>query len=172
MADKLITKRNHEYTAPWGRALWVISLLGCVVVIGVPSLVLTLLEMPLPAQIILAATPVLIIAGAALFMINGFEMDGDVLRVKRPAWTTPISLSGLRSVEFDPEAMKRSIRVVGNGGLFAFNGLFWSKKFGKFRVYVTDLEKGVVLKFADRVVVVSPDEPERFIDEARRKLAV
>ena len=42
-------------------------------------------------------------------------------------------------------------------------GCFWNRKLGRYRAYVTDPKRAVVLRFDDRVVVVSPDCPAEFV---------
>jgi len=59
--------------------------------------------------------------------------------------------------------MQGSLRTFANGGLFAFAGNFHSGDLGAYRAYVTDGMKAVVLKFTDKTIVVSPDDPEEFI---------
>ncbi len=66
-----------------------------------------------------------------------------------------------------PTAMAGSLRIAGNGGLFSFTGWFWSRRLGRYRAFVTDPARSVVLKFSDRTVVVSPDVPEEFVAALR-----
>ena len=54
----------------------------------------------------------------------------------------------------------RQQRLCGIGGLFVFCGLFWSRKLGRYRAYITDPRRAVVLRFGNKVVVVTPDEPD------------
>ena len=60
--------------------------------------------------------------------------------------------------------MTGSIRTMGNGGLFSFSGRYRSRKLGSFRAYVTDLRNCVVLKLAEQVIVISPENPEMFVE--------
>jgi hypothetical protein len=59
--------------------------------------------------------------------------------------------------------MKRSLRVAGNGGVFAWVGWFRNKRLGTYRAFVTDARRCVVLRLPKRPVVVSPDRPEEFV---------
>jgi hypothetical protein len=52
---------------------------------------------------------------------------------------------------------------LGNGGFFAFTGYFRNKELGAYRAFMTDRRLAVVLRFPDRVIVVSPDRPEDFV---------
>lgn len=164
--------RNAQFGAPGGRARLVISALSVVVLLGAPWIMLSTLNFSRGLNVAIAVIPVIILAGAAAFMVLSYEIRDDALLIKRPGWTTRIPLSGLHAVEINPQAMTRSIRVFGNGGLFAFNGLFWSKNLGWFRAYVTDLNRSVVLKLTDRVIVISPDQPEIFVTELRKRRRV
>jgi hypothetical protein len=73
----------------------------------------------------------------------------------------------LREASVDAEAMRRSLRICGNGGLFSFSGWYRSKRLGVFRAYVTDLNRTVVLTFPRRKIVLSPDQPEAFVEALR-----
>ncbi len=106
---------------------------------------------------------VVVLLGSALFTIRGYELAGSELLVRRLVWATRIPLQDLRSAWADPSAMKRSIRLFGNGGLFAFSGLFSNRKLGRYRAFATDPRNAVVLRFAARTIVVTPDAPQEFL---------
>lgn len=78
-------------------------------------------------------------------------------------WVASLPLAGLRSVQFQPDAMRGGIHAFGNGGLFSFAGFFSSRALGGYRAYVTDVHRTVVLRFASSTVVVSPSAPEEFV---------
>ncbi|MBE0585326.1 MAG: hypothetical protein IH612_16395, partial [Desulfofustis sp.] len=97
--------------------------------------------------------------------IRGYLLFPDVLFVQRLGWYSKIPLEGLRAASFDPEATKRMVRRFGNGGMFCFAGSFKSKKIGVFRAFATDLRRPVVLRFADRTIVVTPGDPIDFVEK-------
>jgi hypothetical protein len=76
-------------------------------------------------------------------------------------------LAGLVSAERDPKIMCWAFKKYGNDGLGAIRGRFWSKRVGKFEAFLTGTENAVVLRWPDRVVAVSPADPEFFITCAR-----
>lgn len=78
-----------------------------------------------------ALFPLVIIAGGALFTIRGYTLTPDTILVHRLFWTTRLPLTGLQSVQFEPDAMRGSIRTFGNGGLFSFTGFFRNKDIGR-----------------------------------------
>jgi len=57
------------------------------------------------------------------------------------------------------------IRLWGNGGLFAGTGIFWNKKYGIFRAYVTTGSKAylVLVDTPATRVVITPENPDQFI---------
>jgi len=91
----------------------------------------------------------------------GIEMNCLVLGRKR------FPLEGLIQVNRDPEIMRWAVRVFGNGGLGSIRGRFWSKRVGTFYAFMTGTENAVVLRWPDKVVAVSPADPEFFIYSAR-----
>ena len=63
--------------------------------------------------------------------------------------------------------MMGSIRLFGNGGVFCFIGYYRNAILGNYRAYVTDYAKSVILEFGGRKILVSPDDPEAFVEALR-----
>ena len=101
----------------------------------------------------------------ALFTIRGYTVTPDAILVHRLFWDTRLPREGLVSATFEPKVMNRSLRICGNGGMFSFTGWFWSKKLGRYKAYVTDLNRTVVLRWEKRLAMVSPGDPEAFVHE-------
>jgi hypothetical protein len=114
-------------------------------------------------NLIAVLMPLVILAFCSLFTVRGYTISMNQLIVHRLGWTNAIELSNLLTAEFVPGVMHGSRRTFANGGLFAFAGNFYASDLGSYRAYVTDGMKAVVLKFTDKTIVVSPDEPEEFI---------
>jgi len=151
-----------SFRAPWGTPLRLISwgTTVCCVVIGL----IMAWNMP-GAMRWLALAPLAMVLGGALFTIRGYSIQGDVILVHRLFWDTPLPVAGLLSAQADPAAMRGSIRLCGNGGMFSFTGLFRNKTLGNYRAFVTDSRRAVVLRYPRRTVVLSPAEPEEFVRE-------
>lgn len=111
--------------------------------------------------------PAVVLFGCALYTIRGYEVDSTAVYVQRLLWRTPIPLAGLERAWASPEAMAGSIRLFGNGGLFSFSGLFRNRHLGSYRAFATDPTRAVVLEFAGRKVVLTPDSPAAFLDRLR-----
>ena len=164
--------RHHFSVAPWPKSLKVTSAVGTVLVLGVGIGAYRAIPVPtgFTHQFGLAVAMILpaVLVGSLLFMVTGYAVEGSELYVKRLLSSTCISLQGLNRVWIEPAVCKGSIRVFGNGGLFSFTGLFYSKRLGRYRLFATDISRSVVLVLPTRVVVITPAEPEAFIEHVRQ----
>ena len=106
-----------------------------------------------------------LVGGCELFAIRGYAVTPEAILVHRLLWTTRLPLAGLRSAQFEPNAMRWSLRTFGNGGFFSFSGFYRNKPLGTYRAFVTDRHQTVVLRYDGRTVVVSPASPEEFAHE-------
>lgn len=108
--------------------------------------------------------------GTSFFTIRSYTLTADAILVRRLFWTTPLPLTGLQSVVVDPEAMSQSLRTAGNGGLFSLTGYFNNAKLGDYRALVMNPKLAVVLRYANEVIVLSPEFPERFAADLTQRL--
>lgn len=157
-----------EYSAPWGRAIRIITPLTVILVLlataGLVAAALFDPRTPRWALLLGLATLGGVLAVPGLFLVRGYRLEGgDQLVILRPFHVTRLSLSGLLAAELRPEAFKGLVLRAGNGGLGGFIGWFWSRSLGGFRAWVTDPERCVLLRFTDRRVIISPDDPTAFI---------
>ena len=160
---------GSEYKAPWGRLLRVTSISFTALIVGISLFLIVKAGSHLRGwHAAVAWLPTLILVSTVPFVVRRYRVRNDNLLVDRLFWPTVIPLAGLRSVEVMPNAMKGSLRLCGNGGLFSFTGWWWSKRLGRFRPYVNDLERTVVLKFDRNTIVLSPESPEEFARELTR----
>jgi hypothetical protein len=152
--------------APWCRLLKMATGLAFVVCLGIVGIGLTVFPHTKPIErwtVILV--PLSVLVCGAPFMVRGYSVADGVLIIHRLGWESRLPLDSLVSATPDPEAMKNSLRTFGNGGLFAFCGMFRNHKLGNYRAFATDPAKAVVLKFKDHIVVVTPDAPDKFAAE-------
>ena len=111
----------------------------------------------------MAWVPPAILLVAVLFVVRSYRLQGGTLRVRRLLWTTVIPLPGPLEALHDAQAMRGSMRVFGNGGLFSISGWFRSAALGSYRAFVTDPARAVVLRTPSRVIVISPALPHAFL---------
>jgi len=160
-------------SAPWGTKIRVVT--GIVVGLGITAAIalprfLRDGKAPMLLQLLPTIVVVAIFAGTGLFVVRGFEVSDKQLLVTRSFWKTAIDLADLTSVEADPKACKGAFKTLGNDGVFAMCGRFYSKKLKSFRAFVPAPKNSVILKFATRTIVVSPQNPKSFADELNRRL--
>ena len=157
----------RHYEAPWSTTLIVMSVLTTVVCLGASAGAwLSLAARHTPGALGCAALfPLVILFGAALFTIRGYSLSSDRILVHRLLWSTALPRAGLESACVEPDAMRGSLRTFGNGGAFSFTGVYYNKRLGSYRAYVTDPRRSVVLRYAKRRVVLSPATPEDFVQD-------
>ena len=156
-----------EFRAPWSSTVRNVTVLS-LVILALPVLIgiFVATEPSLPAAILLIGGPPLIVAETFAGRVRGYTLAEDAITVRRGLWNTRLPLDGLRSVTGDAEAMRGSIRVFGNGGLFSITGRFWNRKLGWYRAFATDPSRAVVLRYAKRTIVITPHDPQHFIMRA------
>ncbi len=160
-----------EFKAPWSITLKRVSTMACVVLASITVGALAAWRMTGAAEILLVAVlPPLVLLFSALFMVKGYVLTDDQIVVKRLGWMTRLPLDGLKSVAGDQEAMDRSLKLFGSGGVLSYTGLFWNRKIGRYRAFATDPSRSVVLSYPNRKIVITPDDPQRFIVRARGAL--
>jgi hypothetical protein len=150
---------TEHYQAPWGTALVVLSS----VVSGLCLTIAVFAFRKGEGSIWLGGALVALVMGCALFSIRGYTITRDALLIHRVFWTTRLPLAGLQTAQFEPNAMRASLRTFGNGGFFSFTGYYRNTLLGSYRAFVTDLRHTVVLRYADRTIVISPSRPEEFV---------
>jgi hypothetical protein len=153
-----------RYKAPWGKPLVVGSVLSTIVLLG-STIGLIACEHGILRW--LALIPAFILVSTLLLTVRGYAVAHQELQVQRLFWKTRISLLGLKSASFEPDAMRGSIRTFGNGCVFSISGFYSNRLLGPYRAFVTDPHLTVVLGYAARTVVVSPSSAEEFVQELR-----
>ncbi|HVI55839.1 MAG TPA: PH domain-containing protein [Luteibacter sp.] len=120
----------------------------------------------------LAGVLVLILLVTYLVSTREYAIGGGKLVVRKVVGSKTFELRGA-SVGRDAQAFQGMVRVFGNGGFFAFDGLFYSRRLGFVRSYARNREHGVVVYLAGgSKLVLSPDDPEAFVSAALAQGAV
>jgi hypothetical protein len=116
---------------------------------------------------ILIGLPVFFLLISFPFSIKGYSLSQDGIVIRRLAGNVQLPLESLAAVEGKAEMFDQSFRLAANRGLFVYSGWFWNSEYKLFRAFVSDPSRAVVLKYADRTVVISPHDPQAFIMRAR-----
>jgi len=160
-----------EFRAPWSRGLRKISIASSVLLaLATLTALLAWRYTGVDAALLAIVLPPVILIVSALCMVKGYVLTNEAIVVKRLGWETRLPLAGLQAVAGDNEAMDRSLRLFGNGGLLSYTGYFWNRKIGRYRAFATDPSRSIVLSYPKRKVVITPDDPQRFIVRARTLL--
>jgi serine/threonine protein kinase len=152
-----ISEKHHR--APWSQGLVLASLL-CAGVCLWPAF--ELFKQGGGSSLLVGSLLVALTIVCALFAIRGYTITADAILIHRLFWATRLPLAGLKSARFEIGATQWGIRA-GNGGFFSCTGFRYNRRLGFYRVFVTDGARTVVLRYANRTVVVSPADPEAFV---------
>ena len=101
--------------------------------------------------------------------VRSYRLADRELQVVRCGRLNRFPLDGLQSVEVDPDAMKFSLKILGNDGLGAIVGRYRNLRLGGYRALVTDRGHAVVLRWSSLCLVVSPDRPAEFAEAVRAR---
>ncbi len=71
---------------------------------------------------LLVAVPLMTLVGSAAFMVRGYVLTESSLSIVRLGWEHRLNLSRLISATVDPDAVRGSLRLFGNGGFFSSEG--------------------------------------------------
>jgi len=158
-----------EFPAPWGRSLRLATTLSVALLLTIVLMGLVLgARQPLPLRIVIVAVPLAVLLGALMFTVRGYLLTESGIEVRRLGWCTTLPYANLAAVTGEPDGLRGSLRLFGNGGLFAISGWFWSRRIGRFRAYATDPQRAVLLRYRDgSKVVVTPHDVQHFIVRVR-----
>jgi len=164
---------SHEYSAPWSRSvkfatLFSLALLGAAPVVGWNFGPRQFLAW----RIFTFSIPLLALPLGILFMVRGYRVTAQGIEIERFGWTSQLPLVGLKDITSDPQALVGSIRRWGNGGFFAITGRYSNARHGRFRAWATDPARAVVLRYAEHTVILTPDDPQRFVQEVQHLAAL
>jgi hypothetical protein len=146
-----------KFKAPWGRDVVIVTVLG-LFVIGLPLL----LQVWRPRSVFVVLLLGSILAVSVMLCVRGYELRSGELIVRRLFWNTVWPIDAAARATVRPDAMRGSWRVWGNGGMFAISGHFSGSGLGRYRAFVTDPGRTVVIETRAGIVVVSPDRPQEF----------
>ena len=160
-------KNEIRFSAPWSVGVKIITVLGTALLLGVSFIgSRTMPESePLAARLVVTLLPLVVLLVTLPFIVRGYVIANGELFIERLGWQNHFSLADVVSVEANPDAMRWSLRLFGDGGLFGYFGWFWNRKLGTYRAYGTNPKNTVVIKLTNRTIVVTPHDPARFVEE-------
>ncbi|MGO0121742.1 PH domain-containing protein [Desulfothermobacter acidiphilus] len=106
---------------------------------------------------------------AALLAPRAYMFNEDSLRILRVIGS--ISIPYNRIVTISNQENVCLDREFGNGGLFAYYGVFRDEDGRRVRVYATTFKRMVRIETTDgKIFYLSPAEPEKFVEALRQRL--
>lgn len=148
-----------QTTAPTSLAIKVIT--GCALALNVGFCIAAIDK---PVLFVAGIFLSLIVLGCYLFWTPvAYELDDRELtvsfRIGRVRYHPVIKCSMLDT------PLGCGIRLCGNGGMFAGSGIFWNRKLGVFRAYVTTSKPGamVLVETPKKRIVISPADPTAWL---------
>lgn len=147
------------YRAPWSNTLKITS----IVFTGLMILVMVLAG---PVGITIGISILLL---CVVMIVRGYSIREGQIIVHGLVWNKSYPIATLCDLESSPFITTGSIRTFGIGGLFSFLGYFKNSTLGNYFSFITDPANTVVLYYDNTCIVISPEDPEEFIEEARRE---
>lgn len=160
------------YQAPMGVSVkWITAAAYCVLVL------VAVLALGLGHQFRAPLVAVWITVGVTVAMglvslgarIRGYELGPTDLVIRYGLGRRVVRLADIVSVKPGNGLFSKSIRLCASGGLWSFTGLFLHFSLGKFRAYVSDLSKAILLETISDRIVISPANPAQFTDDLRAR---
>jgi hypothetical protein len=158
---------EQVFRAPWCTALKVASAFSSVLLLGLTAMLVRAGALASGWGLVALLVIVGLLVVSPLWAVTGYTLSSTELGIRRLVWTNRLPLDELEQVAADPQALRGSWRLFGNGGLFSISGLFWSRRLGKYHAYLTDPRRAVIVRFRDRVIVLTPESPEEFVRALR-----
>jgi hypothetical protein len=160
-----------HYRATWSNLLRIISVAAALICVGVAIQERHALASGDFRSLAFwfGVLPLALLISAALCTVRDYSLTPDAILIHRLCWKTKLPRQGLKSAEYQPGILRHSLRSFGNGGLFSFTGWYHNRTLGTYRAYATDIHRTVVLRLNGKTIVLTPDEPERFVSELMGK---
>jgi hypothetical protein len=153
---------STTFRAPWGGELTALTVISTALILAVSGFIWWQGGRLTPAFVLL------VLALPLMLTVRGYEVVRGELRIRRLFWDTRWPLDAPITASVRPNVMARSWRIWGNGGMFAVSGWFSNSALGRYRAFVTDFTRTVVLDTPRGIVVVSPDQPDAFVAAIER----
>ncbi len=110
----------------------------------------------------------LLLAGSVAFRVRGYELSSNQLVVKIGFGQKVFPLQNLQDARLQEKPFAGCRRDFGVGGLWSVSGSFTSPQWGKFLAYASDTSRGVLLTWPDKRVLVTPADPNSFMQSLKQ----
>jgi len=155
---------DEQFSAPYDKVTKTLSAAVCALVALVALVT---------GNLYIAAAGAVLIGACYAWSPRGYSIAERSILIDRLIGTVRISLDGVREARrATADDFTGCIRLFGNGGLFGYYGLFRTSRLGKSHWYLTNRASAVVVVTPEKTVLVSPQDPERFLAVLRSSVTV
>jgi hypothetical protein len=126
---------------------------------------------PFTRVILLSSAAIVFLALVGTFLLRprSYTVSDNGVSVERTMSPVRLSAGNLVRVEqIPPKSLGSTVRTFGSGGLFGYFGYFDSSGRGKLKMYATRRDTLVGLYSSDGLIVISPNDPVAFVEDAKR----
>ena len=103
---------------------------------------------------LLTMTPVYVVTW--LYAPRTLMLDRNTLTIGRRVQPVEISFGDIRRVErVESKVVRRAMRTVGNGGLWAYTGRYYHRAVGNYQLFATELSNLVLIETDKKKYVIS-----------------
>jgi hypothetical protein len=94
---------------------------------------------------------------------KGYALNDVELLIDRDMKPIKIPLKEILGVSaLEDGLLRSSLRLMGTSGYYGYYGLFWNRKLGRYRAYVTRTKDLLAVKTEKGLYVLSPDDTKDF----------
>ena len=91
-----------------------------------------------------------------LYSPQTLMIDRNTLTIGRRVQPVEISLGDIRRVErVESKVVRRAVRAMGNGGLWAYTGRYYHRAVGNYQLFATELNNLVLIETDKKKYVIS-----------------
>ena len=176
-SQRFAVVRSIAFRARWSITVWLVtaafSLVALSIVVAAVGTISSSVaaEQNVPAWLFtVAGILTLVVLICALLAPRRYTVTEDAVLVNRLGPNVLIPVRTIRDARRISKAdMGVRLRVFGSGGFLGGFGVFWASRLGMFLAYVTDTKRLVLIECdGGKRYVVSPDQPDEFIDSVRQ----
>jgi hypothetical protein len=161
------------FTCSYDRNTLLFSVIILVIMVA-PTVFISIMSQSVVSRIVsffLITLNAIIIISVYLLLPLKYTLDHSYLTIKRPGPDVVISLKKIQHVGMvDDTLLRDSIRLLGNGGLGGFVGVYKNKTLGTYKSYRKRTDNIVLIETSSEKYILSPDDPLRFVNTVNDKL--
>jgi hypothetical protein len=155
---------DKYYVSPfrWSKSVWGISIVTTLALIGIGFMYLFIPDAEMGWEryllmMLMVPFPAIVFCTSPRYLC----LYGNELIIKRWVGRVTIYTKDIISIEeADRSVILRSKRTMGNGGMFGYFGHFYSRLYGKYRMFAGELSNLYLIRTSKQAYVISCENKE------------